>query len=236
MLSTEAKNLQDVQERIRRAAAKYGRDPDRITLIAVSKTKPVDAILAAYQAGQRSFGENYVQEAVSKIASINLPDIEWHFIGPIQSNKTRLIAENVDWVHSVDRIKIAERLSEQRPPELPALNVCLQVNISEENSKAGVTLDRLEELAVQVYRLPGLAMRGLMAIPQRETDFDAQRDIFSRLAVAKDQLNAARGWQLDTLSMGMSQDLEAAIAAGATMVRVGTDIFGKRDYPADASQ
>lgn len=232
MVSTEAKNLQGVQERIRRAAVKYGRDPDSIVLIAVSKTKPVDAILAAYQAGQRCFGENYVQEAVSKIESIGLPDIEWHFIGPIQSNKTRLIAEYVDWVHSVDRIKIAERLSEQRSPGLPALNVCLQVNISEEDSKAGVTLDRLDDLAVQVYHLPGVSLRGLMAIPQRETDFEAQREVFSRLSDAKDQLNATHGWHLDTLSMGMSQDLEAAIAAGATMVRVGTDIFGKRDYPA----
>ena len=173
---------------------------------------------------------------MSKIESINLPDIEWHFIGPIQSNKTRLIAENVDWVHSVDRIKIAERLSEQRSSALPALNVCLQVNISEEDSKAGVALDRLEELAIQVQSLPGLTLRGLMAIPQRETEFDAQRDIFSRLTAAKDQLNATHGWQLDTLSMGMSQDMEAAIAAGATMVRVGTDIFGKRDYPAGDSQ
>ena len=234
MVSTEAKNLQEVQERIRRAALKYGREPESVVLIAVSKTKPVDAILSVYQAGQRCFGENYVQEAVSKIEAIDLPDIEWHFIGPIQSNKTRLIAENVDWVHSVDRIKIAERLSEQRPLELPALNLCLQVNISEEDSKAGVSLDRLDELAAQVYGLPGVTLRGLMAIPQRETDFEAQLAVFSRLADAKEQLNATHGWQLDTLSMGMSQDIEAAIAAGATMVRVGTDIFGKRDYPAQS--
>lgn len=234
MVSTEAKNLLEVQERIHQAALKYGRDPDSIVLIAVSKTKPIDAILAVYQAGQRCFGENYVQEAVSKIESIDLPDVEWHFIGPIQSNKTRLIAESVDWVHSVDRIKVAERLSEQRPPELPPLNLCLQVNISEEDTKAGVTLDRLDDLAVQVYRLPGLTLRGLMAIPQRETDFEAQREVFSRLADAKDRLNADHGWKLDTLSMGMSGDMEAAIAAGATMVRVGTDIFGKRNYPAQS--
>lgn len=230
-MSTEAKNLLQVQERIHQAALKYGRDPDSIVLIAVSKTRPVDAILATYQAGQRCFGENYVQEAVDKIGSIDRPDIEWHFIGPIQSNKTRLIAESVDWVHSVDRIKIAQRLSEQRPPELPPLHLCLQVNISEEDSKKGVMLDRLDDLAVQVHRLPGVILRGLMAIPRAETDFEAQRAVFSRLADAKEQLNADHGWKLDTLSMGMSGDMEAAIAAGATMVRVGTDIFGKRDYP-----
>lgn len=223
------KNLETVRERITRAAEQFGRDPDSISLIAISKTKSMEAILAAYDAGQRRFGESYVQEAVNKIALIDKPDIEWHFVGPIQSNKTKLIAENFDWVHSIDRSKIAKRLSEQRPPGRSKLNVCLQVNISGEASKSGVTFDDLEELAEQVYSLPGIQMRGLMAIPQRETTFEAQRSAFARMAEAMYKLNEKFNWHLDVLSMGMSQDMEAAISAGATMVRVGTDIFGERD-------
>jgi pyridoxal phosphate enzyme (YggS family) len=232
-------SLARVHERISAAALACGRDPAAIALVAVSKTFPAAYVLAAAGAGQRAFGESYVQEAVEKIARVReaapqLP-LEWHLIGPIQSNKTRPIAEHFDWVQSVDRLKIAVRLSAQRPAELPALNVLLQVNISAEASKSGVTPDELPRLAHEVAALPRLRLRGLMAIPAPTSDPLAQRRPFARLRALFEQLRA-QGLALDTLSMGMSDDLEAAIAEGATMVRVGSAIFGARAAPAFESE
>jgi hypothetical protein len=185
-------------------------------------------VCEAASAGQKLFGENYVQEGVTKVRLLESLGLEWHFIGPLQSNKTRPVAEAFDWVHSVDRLKIAERLSEQRPKNLPALQVCIQVNVSGEQTKSGVPLDETAALAHRVAELPRLRLRGLMAIPEPVEDFDAQRIAFRRLRDAFEQLNK-EGLSLDTLSMGMSHDLEAAIAEGATMVRVGTAIFGERN-------
>lgn len=224
-----AGRLRQVCERIALAEHKYARPPDAVQLIAVSKTFPASAVREAALAGQRCFGENYLQEALDKIAVLHELDLEWHFIGPIQSNKTRAIAEHFDWVHSVDRLRIAERLNEQRPVDLPPLNVCLQVNVSGEHSKSGICLEALSELAQAVAVLPRLRLRGLMAIPAPQQDVDQQRKAFRLLAEALAQLKTG-GLALDVLSMGMSDDLEAAIAEGSTHVRVGTAIFGGRTY------
>ena len=232
-MSTIAHNLQDVAQQIVSAAQDAGRAPQAVQLLAVSKTFGPEAVLEAVAAGQRAFGENYLQEGVDKIRAVAeaLPAIalEWHFIGPIQSNKTRPIAEHFDWVHTVERLKIAQRLSEQRPAELAPLNICLQVNISGEASKSGVTPDALPALAHAVAQLPNLKLRGLMAIPEPETDFARQRASFAQLRVLFEQLRA-EGFALDTLSMGMSADLRAAVHEGATIVRVGSAIFGARHY------
>ena len=222
--------LQAVRERIARAAGAAGRAPQDVRLLAVSKTFAAAAVRQAHAAGQRAFGESYVQEALEKIAALSDLALEWHFIGPIQSNKTRPIAEHFDWVHSVDRIKIAERLSQARPAARGPLQVCLQVNISGEDSKSGVAPEDVAELARQVQALPNIALRGLMAIPQPSTDPHQQRAQFHRLRQLFEQLKA-QGYALDTLSMGMSDDLEAAVAEGATIVRVGSAIFGQRAKP-----
>ncbi len=222
-----AKNIAKLENRIRIASQNCGRDPATVSLLAVSKTKPVAAIREAATAGHRAFGENYLQEALEKMDALADLPLCWHFIGPLQSNKTRPVAERFDWVHSVDRLKIARRLSEQRPAALPPLNLCLQVNISGEQSKAGIELAALPALAVEVAALPRVALRGLMAIPAPCDDPDAQREPFARLREALNKLQIDIPG-LDTLSMGMSGDLEAAIAEGATLVRIGTDIFGPR--------
>lgn len=211
------------------AAVSAGRTVNDIQLLAVSKTFPAMALREAYQAGQRQFAESYLQEAQGKLATLQDLAIEWHFIGPIQSNKTRIIAEHFAWVHSVDRLKIAERLSAQRPQHLPPLQLCLQVNISQEASKSGVSPDQLSELAQATIQLPGLTLRGLMAIPAPSDDVAVQRAAFAQLRELKDQLNQ-QGLQLDTLSMGMSHDFAAAIQEGATLIRVGSAIFGNRNY------
>jgi pyridoxal phosphate enzyme (YggS family) len=220
-------NLQAVRARIAAAALHAGRDPATIGLLAVSKTFGADAVIAARAAGQQAFGENYVQEAVDKIAQVDDPGIEWHFIGPLQSNKTRPVAEHFHWVHSVSSLRIARRLSDQRPAGLGPLSICLQVNVSGEATKAGVSEAELPALAQAVAALPGLRLRGLMCIPAPADGMDAQRRPFARLAQMLRRLQVA-GLAVDTLSMGMSDDLEAAIAEGATWVRVGTAIFGVR--------
>jgi PLP dependent protein len=224
-------NLDAVHQRIALAAQVAGRDTRTIELLAVSKTFPAEDVRAAHAAGQRAFGENYVQEALTKVGALSdlRAGIEWHFIGPLQSNKTRPVAENFDWVHSVDRLKIAQRLSEQRPDNLAPLNVCLQVNISGEASKSGVTPDEAASVAHAVAALPKLRLRGLMAIPEPAGDVEQQRVPHRALRELFDKLRAD-GLELDTLSMGMSDDLEAAVLEGATIVRVGTAIFGARDY------
>ena len=219
--------LAKVTARIHQAAAAAGRNPQTVQLIAVSKTQAAQALVDAYAWGQRAFGENYLQEALEKQQQLaHLPDIEWHFIGPIQSNKTRPIAEHFAWVHSVDRLKIAQRLHEQ-----PPLNICVQVNIDDETTKSGVSLAELPQLVSAIAPLDRLSLRGLMAIPAATNDAQQQRAAFAKLRVALEQLNQ-QGYQLDCLSMGMSGDMEAAIAEGATFVRVGTDIFGARAKPA----
>lgn len=232
-MSTIALKLQAVDALIIAAANACGRPAQSVRLLAVSKTFGPDAVLDAVAAGQTAFGENYLQEALDKMAAVAtaLPgqSIEWHFIGPIQSNKTRPIAAHFAWVHTVERLKIAQRLSEQRPAELGPINICLQVNISGEASKSGATPEQLPELARQVVQLPNLRLRGLMAIPEPETDPARQRAAFARVRVLFEQLRAG-GLELDTLSMGMSADLAAAIAEGATMVRIGSAIFGARQY------
>jgi len=227
-MTTISANLQAVLARIGDAARACGRLPDEIGMLAVSKTWPASSVLNAAAAGQRAFGENYVQEGVDKIREVGRSDLEWHFIGPLQSNKTRPVAELFDWVHSVDRLKIAERLSQQRPETLPPLQICLQINISQEDTKSGIPEDNILTLARQVALLPRLRLRGLMTIPAPAGDFEQQRRPFFRLRELFEQLNHD-GLALDTLSMGMSNDLEAAIAEGATLVRVGTAIFGERD-------
>lgn len=224
-----ASNLQAVHQSIARVVHKAQRRMEDVTLLAVSKTFPASAVREAYAAGQRIFGENYVQEALEKINTLRDLPLEWHFIGPIQSNKTRVIAENFAWIHSVDRLKIAERLSAQRPQDMPPVNVCIQVNVSGENSKSGVAPSMLQELAQQIARLPRLKLRGLMAIPAPAEGLSAQRKPFMQLRELLQHLNA-QGLMLDTLSMGMSQDLEAAILEGSTIVRVGSAIFGQRNY------
>lgn len=224
-------NLDAVDARITKAARRSGRDRSSIELVAVSKTFPADAVLAAAECGQSCFGENYVQEAVAKIAETRRRapsrDLTWHFIGPIQSNKTRAIAETFDWVQSVDRLKIAERLAEQRPVERGPLNVLLQVNVSNEATKSGVSPDELPTLAASVARLSRLRWRGLMAIPEPSNDPAQQRQPLQVMRRLFDTLRA-NGHLIDTLSMGMTGDLEAAIESGATMVRIGTAIFGAR--------
>ncbi|WP_290648010.1 YggS family pyridoxal phosphate-dependent enzyme [Aquisalimonas sp.] len=223
-----AERLARVRARIRTAEERFHRPPGSVHLLAVSKTKPVDAIRAAMAAGQMAFGENYVQDAREKQELLASSDAEWHFIGPLQSNKTKLVASHFDWVHSVEREKIARRLSEQRPEALSPLNVCLQVNASGETSKSGLQPQALPALSDAVATLPGLRLRGLMCIPAPCDDPELQREPFRRLRELKEELEQ-RGFPLDTLSMGMSADLEAAIAEGSTLVRVGSDIFGPRD-------
>jgi PLP dependent protein len=224
---TPAGRLAQVRERIAAACRRCGRDPAGVQLLAVSKGQPLEALQAVAAAGQRRFGESYAQEAVAKVRQLDCPDCEWHFIGPLQSNKAALVAENFDWVHSIDRVKIATALSRHRAPDAPPLQVCLQVNISGETSKSGVDVAELPALAEQVTALPGLRLRGLMTIPRPTDNSAAQRDAFRRLRVASEELRR-RGHDLDTLSMGMSDDLEAAIAEGSTLVRVGTALFGPR--------
>lgn len=216
-----------MRERIAAAARQAGRDPAEIRLVAVSKTQPLSALESAWNAGQADFGESYLQEAVPKVAAFAGRPAVWHFIGTLQSNKTRDVARHFQWLHTLDRESIARRLSEQRPPDLPPLAVCLQVNISGESSKGGVAPERAAELAAAVAGLPRLALRGLMAIPAPAPDFETQRAPFRRLRELLQTLNMA-GHRLDTLSMGMTDDLEAAVAEGATIVRVGTGVFGKR--------
>lgn len=228
-MTTISDNLQQVHHRIERACALAQRPVTEVTLLAVSKTFDRDAVRAALAAGQRDFGENYVQEGLDKIAALadRRGELEWHLIGPLQSNKTRVVAEAFDWVQSVDRLKIAERLSAQRPAHLPPLNVCLQVNISGEASKSGVAPAEASALAHAVAALPRLRLRGLMAIPEPEGELDAQRAAHRALCALYGALRA-EGLALDTLSAGMSADLEAAVLEGSTMVRVGTAIFGLR--------
>jgi len=227
-----AYNLAQIHEKIAAASSRCGRAPEEVKLLAVSKTKPASAIAEAIGAGQYAFGENYVQEGVEKIhhfARQGVSGLEWHFIGPLQSNKSRLVAENFDWCHTVDRLRIASRLSSQRPSHLPPLNVLIQVNISDEDSKSGITLDALDTLAADVVALPGVKLRGLMAIPAPQADYDSQYAVCKKMSVAFESLKN-RYPEIDTLSLGMSDDMVAAIAAGSTMVRIGTAIFGVRDY------
>jgi len=232
--ATIEQKFNKVLNRISKAALDAQRDPGSITLMAVSKTKPPQDIILAYQAGARHFGENYLQEAQHKIAALNALPITWHFIGPIQSNKTRPIAELFDWVHSVDRLKVAQRLSDQRPHELNPLQICLQVNVSNEPTKSGVALHEAEALALAIDALPNIVLRGLMAIPEPSDEFEAQQSAFLKVRDLFEQIQCHIP-HIDTLSMGMSQDLEAAIAEGATIVRIGTDIFGARDRGLQAS-
>ena len=220
-------NLQATREAITQAAKAADRNVAEVHLLAVSKTFSAAAVREAYGAGQNCFGENYLQEALGKMAELHDLPLEWHFIGPIQSNKSRAIAENFAWVHGVDRLKIARRLSELRPSYLPPLNLCLQVNVSGEDSKSGVAPEDVEILAQQVLRLPHIKLRGLMAIPAPATEEKEQRAPYARMRVLLNKLNA-QGMALDTLSMGMSHDYAAAILEGATIVRVGTAIFGSR--------
>jgi pyridoxal phosphate enzyme (YggS family) len=222
-----ADNLQSVRARIAHACQQAGRAPEAVTLLAVSKTFGPDAVREAFAAGQTAFGENYIQEAADKITALADLALEWHCIGPIQSNKTRLVAQHFDWVHSVDRLKIAQRLSEQRPQELPPLQVCIQVNIDGGPTKAGVVPADALALARAVAALPRLRLRGIMTIPEPAPDFVAACAIHMRAKALLDALNA-EGLGLDTLSMGMTGDMEAAIASGSTMVRVGTAVFGGR--------
>ena len=229
LVSAVQENLEAVRARIVAACTAAGRAPASVRLLAVSKTFPATAVVAAHAAGQTAFGENYVQEGMEKIAALAHLPLQWHYIGPIQSNKTRPITEHFAWVHGIERLKIAERLAAQRPPNLPDLQVCLQVNISGETSKSGVESAAILALAQQVARLPRLKLRGLMTLPKASEGLDAQRAPFRELRLLLGQLNAA-GLGCDTLSMGMSGDLEAAILEGATIVRVGTAIFGTRTH------
>ena len=218
--------LNTLLARIRQAEIAYHRTPLSVQLLAVSKTKTANNIAQLYSAGQRHFGENYCQEALKKQQELGAYDITWHFIGPIQSNKTKLIANHFSWVHSVDSLKIAQRLSEQRPSYLPPLTICLQINISGEQSKSGITLDELPDLCEQVAELPNIKLRGVMAIPEPENSFEKQRQPFKTLYQTVQKLPTSI--LLDTYSFGMSGDLEAAIAEGATIVRIGTALFGAR--------
>lgn len=232
-MSSIQQNLEHITSQIENAQQKCGRPRSSVQLLAVSKTKPVEAILEAAQAGQRAFGENYVQEGCDKVQFFaeHHPelDLEWHFIGPLQSNKTRQIAEHFDWMHTIDRAKIAQRLNEQRPAHLPPLQVLIQVNTSGEASKSGISENDLFTLAELISGLPNLTLRGLMSIPENVSDYPSQLAAFRQLAALKDRL-AEKYDGIDTLSMGMSGDMEAAIEAGSTIVRIGTAIFGQRDY------
>lgn len=219
--------IDTTKKRITEAEVNAGRDPASVQLIAVSKTRPASAIRAAWSCGLRHFGESYVQEAVDKIVQLHDCPIVWHFIGPIQANKTRQIAQHFDWVHSVDRIKVAERLSDQRPAELAPLNICIQINISNESSKSGIGIEALQTLAAAIVELPRIRLRGLMAIPAPSSDKNEQYQAFNAVAEVQQWL-ISQGFALDALSMGMSDDMEMAIKAGATHVRIGTAIFGHR--------
>lgn len=226
-METIAERLKSALESLRQSAVDANRAPNSVQLLAVSKTKPVSDIVLAYEAGQRLFGENYVQEGVEKIQALQeLSDLEWHFIGPLQSNKTRLVAEHFDWVQSIDRLKVAQRLNQQRTPH-KQLMVCIQVNINAEENKAGVTEDQVATLARHIGEMDNLCLRGLMAIPAVNQTQDQQRHTFARLSVLFEQLKSSHP-QVDTLSMGMSDDMNTAIQCGATMVRLGTAIFGPR--------
>lgn len=224
-------NISSIQRRLQQAAIDADRSPDEVLLLAVSKTRTSTQIKAALAAGITSFGENYLQEALEKIDQLSSAELDWHFIGPLQSNKTRLAAENFSWIHSVDRLKIAQRLSDQRPSTMAPLNLCLQINIDNEPSKSGFSAQQALAAAADIANLPNVKLRGLMAIPQSRTDLKAQRTPFIKLRQLKDQINSLldNSQKLDTLSMGMSGDMDAAILEGATIVRVGTDIFGPRD-------
>ena len=228
-------NLQTVRARIAAACRAAGRDPAAVTLLAVSKTFDAAAVQAAFAAGQTAFAENYLQEALPKISRLRHLPLQWHCIGAIQSNKTRLVAEHFDWVHTVDRLKIAQRLSEQRPLDLPPLQVCIQLNVDGGATKSGVPPAQAQALAQQVAALPGLRLRGVMSIPEPAADFASACAVFAQVKAVFDALNA-QGLALDTLSMGMSADLEAAIQAGSTLVRVGSAIFGARPGPVPAEQ
>jgi pyridoxal phosphate enzyme (YggS family) len=226
--NTITKNIITIRSQIAEAEEKYGREPGSVQLLAVSKTRPVEDIEVAFCENQRHFGENYLQDALPKIEAMTDPAIVWHFIGPIQSNKTRQIAENFDWVHGIERLKIAQRLNDQRDESISPLNVCIQVNTSGEESKSGVAPEQALELAKEIIQLPNLKLRGLMTIPAASTDFEQQRQPFRLLRELKGEITA-QGIELDTLSMGMTNDMEAAIAEGSTMVRIGTAIFGQRN-------
>jgi hypothetical protein len=221
-------NFRKIQDLLAKAAADAGRPADHIRLLAVSKKKPLAAILAAVSAGQREFGENFVQEGIAKITANGRDDLVWHFIGHLQANKTKVVAENFHWVHTIDRLKIAERLSRQRPFHADSLNVCIEVNVDAEENKSGVSPAELPELAAAIAKLPRLRLRGLMCLPAIRHDFDEQRKPFAALRKMLESLQAS-GLTLDTLSMGMSADYAAAIAEGATMVRIGTALFGVRE-------
>ena len=227
-MTSIAENIALTLTRIREAEALSRRSPHSVKLLAVSKTRPASELREAYSEGIRDFGENYLQDALAKIEQLADLDISWHFIGPLQSNKTRPVAEHFHWVHSVDRLKIARRLSEQRPESMPPLNLCVQVNISEEPNKSGVSLDEAEQLVREIGKLDNLRIRGLMAIPQAGLSEQQQRLTFGRLHKLLEHLKTASP-NLDTLSMGMSQDMNAAVAEGATIVRIGTAIFGARN-------
>jgi len=226
-MSQIKQRLLKIKSQIRHAEFATGREKGSVQLLAVSKTKPASDIVTAYQAGQRLFGESYLQEALQKQQALAAFDITWHFIGPIQSNKTKAIATNFSWVHSVDRLKIAKRLSEQRPDYLPALNICLQVNISNEETKAGVTLEQLPVLVNEVMQLPNICLRGVMAIPEPNTEFELQCQPYRSLVQKVESIELT---ELDCFSFGMSGDLKAAIAEGSTIVRIGTALFGERLY------
>lgn len=226
--NTITKNINSIRQQITEAEIKYARQPGSVQLLAVSKTRPFEDIQMAFSENQRHFGENYLQDALPKIEAMADPAIVWHFIGPIQSNKTRQIAENFDWVHGIDRLKIAQRFSEQRDTLIKPLNVCIQVNTSNEESKSGVMIDEVLELAKNIHTLPNLKLRGLMTIPATATDFEQQRLPFRLLRELKNEIQS-QGIEMDTLSMGMTNDMEAAIAEGSTIVRIGTAIFGPRN-------
>jgi pyridoxal phosphate enzyme (YggS family) len=226
MQNTE-NNLNQTKKQINHAADRYNRPASNICLLAVSKRKPSGDIREAYRCGQRDFGENYLQEAQQKIQDLADLDICWHFIGSIQSNKTKVIAENFDWVHCVDRLKIAQRLSEQRPDSLPPLNICIQVNVDLEDTKGGIALEQLPALSQQISQLPNIRLRGLMAIPAPSDSVESQRKPFAKLREAFEEMQKNE-IECDTLSMGMSQDIEAAVAEGSTLIRIGTAIFGER--------
>ncbi|MBI0032070.1 YggS family pyridoxal phosphate-dependent enzyme [Gilliamella sp. B14384G15] len=232
-MNTVQDNLLNIKNEIKKIAKECGRDPNTIQLIAVSKTKPVEQITEAINAGQLAFGENYVQEGIEKIQYFekNMPnnDLIWHFIGPLQSNKSKLVAEHFDWMHTIDRFKIAQRLSDQRPNHMAKLNVLIQVNISQEASKSGVKPEEVTDLVKQIVALPNLNLRGLMAIPEIENDYDKQLNVFTKMQQLLHSLQKDYPF-MDTLSMGMSGDMPAAISAGSTMVRIGTAIFGARQY------
>lgn len=226
-MNSIANNLTQLHERIAEAAQNYGRAQNSVNLLAVSKAQPITNLMQAIEAGQQMFGENYLREALLKIDLFAEKNLDWHFIGKIQSNKTKAIAEHFSWVHTVDRIKIAERLNAQRPENLPPLNVCIEVNIDEEVNKTGVKLHELAELAIAIIKLPRLKLRGLMTIPKIRHTFEEQREPFRKLRLALEELQH-QGLRLDTLSMGMSNDFVAAIAEGATIIRIGTTLFGPR--------